>query len=75
MYENPLNPLDQNVQSHGITKKGNRTTPLYVAFTEHERLLGKPDKNQASIIQWISTLNMSTTAINDTNDKYCRFPW
>merc|ERR1712021_25978 len=29
--------------------QGNRTTPSYVAFTEHERLLGESAKNQAAL--------------------------
>lgn len=30
-------------------EQGNRTTPSYVAFTKHKRLVGEPAKNQASM--------------------------
>ena len=33
--------------------QGNRTTPSYVAFTDTERLIGDPAKNQVNILHQI----------------------
>ena len=32
-----------------VNEQGNKTTPSYVAFTDTERLIGEPAKNQASM--------------------------
>ena len=40
--------------------QGNRTTPSYVAFTDTERLLDNPAKNQVSINSMIAMNLMST---------------